>query len=250
MGFRLCIVTFRRSFRHVRYGIHSACVRLWNGDASLRITNVPERRPSEIMSDYSYTSPCVCLRLDPKLADELRQAADGTDDAVENRLDRPDYLVQMKGLLNKEQPIPFTLLKNYWRNHKEGVSLVEWTARCRLELPSVVVPPRSDDLEKRCKELRARMMHKEYDSMVASIDRSRASNGDNYGNNLAVWRQLRNQYIAVVNTVLTIGGTFAFFYKAVEYSLPERNVAAQVLAAILACLVVAVAELYFLLRSL
>lgn len=42
------------------------------------------------------------------------------------------------------------------------------------------------------------------------------------------WKQLRRQYIAVVNTVVTIGGVFAFFYKAVEYSLPEPNVAAQV----------------------
>lgn len=65
-----------------------------------------------------------------------------------------------------------------------------------------------------------------------------------------MWKEIRNQYIAVVNMVLTIAGTFVFVYKAVEYSLPTPNEAAQALLAILACLVVAVAELYFLLRDL
>lgn len=65
-----------------------------------------------------------------------------------------------------------------------------------------------------------------------------------------IWKEIRGQSIAVVNMVLTIGGTFVFVYKAVEYSLPAPNPAAQTLLGILACLVVAVAELYFLLRDL
>lgn len=71
-----------------------------------------------------------------------------------------------------------------------------------------------------------------------------------FSREVGVWREIRNQYIAVINMVLTIGGTFAFVFKAVEYSLPVPNPAAQTLLGILACLVVAVAELYFLLRDL
>ncbi|XP_022643345.1 uncharacterized protein LOC111242792 [Varroa destructor] len=84
--------------------------------------------------------------------------------------------------------------------------------------------------------------------MVAGIERI-SQKGGNSDDGPEGWRQLRRQYIAMINTLVTIGGTFVFFYKAVEYSLPEPNIPAQVLVAILASLVVAVSELYFLLRS-
>ncbi|KAH9363947.1 hypothetical protein HPB48_007285 [Haemaphysalis longicornis] len=74
--------------------------------------------------------------------------------------------------------------------------------------------------------------------MTSDVDlcRSRSSPLTQVG---AEVRQVRQQSWAVVNLLVTVGGTFAFFYKAVEYSLPDPHIALQVLAALFASIVVA-----------
>lgn len=47
---------------------------------------------------------------------------------------------------------------------------------------------------------------------------------------------------------MVIGGTFLFVFKAVEYSMSEPDVIVQVVASLFAATVVAVAELYFLVK--
>lgn len=122
--------------------------------------------------------------------------------------------------------------------------LLEGSELC---LPSPVTAPRDPELEARIQKLKAQQLNREYDRMTSDVDvcRSRSSPLTQVG---AEVRQVRQQSWAVVNLLVTVGGTFAFFYKAVEYSLPDPHIALQVLAALFASIVVAVAELYFLIR--
>jgi len=62
------------------------------------------------------------------------------------------------------------------------------------------------------------------------------------------FRKIRPTLIAVINAFVTIGGTFLFVYKAVEYSLPEPHISTQVLSGLFGALIVAMAEIYFLVR--
>ena len=56
---------------------------------------------------------------------------------------------------------------------------------------------------------------------------------------------MRPTLIALLNSVLVVGGTFVFVFKAVEYSMTTPDVTVQVMASLIAALIVALAEVYF-----
>ncbi|XP_065281132.2 transmembrane protein 199 [Dermacentor albipictus] len=122
--------------------------------------------------------------------------------------------------------------------------LLEGSELC---LPSPVTPPRNPELEARVQKLKAQQLNRDYDRMTSDVDvcRARSSLFTKVG---AEVRQVKQQSWALVNLLVTVAGTFAFFYKAVEYSLPDPHIPLQVLVALIASIVVAVAELYFLIR--
>ncbi|KAL3184612.1 hypothetical protein MRX96_031686 [Rhipicephalus microplus] len=122
--------------------------------------------------------------------------------------------------------------------------LLEGSELC---LPSPVTPPRNPELEARVQKLKAQQMNRDYDRMTSDVDvcRARSSPFTKVGDEV---RQVKQQSWAVVNLLVTVGGTFAFFYKAVEYSLPDPHIPLQVLVGLITSIVVAVAELYFLIR--
>ncbi|KAH7976213.1 hypothetical protein HPB52_010093 [Rhipicephalus sanguineus] len=110
-----------------------------------------------------------------------------------------------------------------------------------------VTPPRNPELEARVQKLKAQQLNRDYDRMTSDVDvcRARSSPFSKVGDEV---RQVKQQSWAVVNLLVTVGGTFAFFYKAVEYSLPDPHIPLQVLVGLVTSIVVAVAELYFLIR--
>ncbi|GIY74474.1 uncharacterized protein CDAR_11021 [Caerostris darwini] len=117
--------------------------------------------------------------------------------------------------------------------------------KCEILLCSTPPPPRNAELEKRILKLKAEQANAEYRSMTKSLlppERSRISLREDI-------HSVSSQIIAVINFVLTVGGTFCFVYKAVEYALPHENIPAQVLMGILASIVVALADFYFLLQT-
>ncbi|KAH6923167.1 hypothetical protein HPB50_024590 [Hyalomma asiaticum] len=122
--------------------------------------------------------------------------------------------------------------------------LLEGSELC---LPSPVTPPRNPELEARVQKLKAQQLNRDYDRMTSDVDvcRARSSPFSKAGEEV---RQVKQQSWAVVNLLVTVGGTFAFFYKAVEYSLPDPHIPLQVLVALIASIAVAIAELYFLIR--
>ena len=56
---------------------------------------------------------------------------------------------------------------------------------------------------------------------------------------------MRPTLIALLNSVLVVVGTFVFVFKAVEYSMTTPDVTVQVMASLIAALIVALAEVYF-----
>ncbi|XP_029840996.2 transmembrane protein 199 [Ixodes scapularis] len=163
---------------------------------------------------------------------------------------------QVRRVLDKHPVrVPFKTLKCVRDAARKAsqppVYLHELLERSELCLPNPVTPPRNPELELRIQKLKAQQMNREYDRMTANVDRCRKSVGTAAATSSAVGaeiREVKKQSLAVVNLLLSIGGTFAFFYKAVEYSLPEPHIAAQVLAGLFAAIVVAVAELYFVIK--
>lgn len=63
------------------------------------------------MSDYSFSLPCVHINLSSAKVDELREFC-GAGDVAD------DYIVQLRSHLSSGKPVPFGLLKTFWKNNK------------------------------------------------------------------------------------------------------------------------------------
>lgn len=117
------------------------------------------------------------------------------------------------------------------------------------------IPPKpreNSQLEERLKKLRLKSSQNMYNTMTSSVDRIVARKIDNQtdsvgGHNEEI-KVFSGSTMAVINSFLVYICTFIFCYKAVEYSLSEPNIIAQVLFGLLGSTVVACAELYFLAR--
>jgi len=124
--------------------------------------------------------------------------------------------------------------------------LHELVSTNQLRLPSYTAPERNPELVARIEQLKKNLANREYTRMTADVNMElKSQERDNFQHDVRV---MRSQLIAVVNFVLTVGGSFAFAYKAVEYALPVPNIGAQVLVGVTTATVVAIAEIYFLAR--
>lgn len=74
------------------------------------------------------------------------------------------------------------------------------------------------------------------------------NNGNNNQSRTSEFKRLNGSIMAVINSFLVFICTFIFCYKALEYSLPQPNIIAQTLFGIGGSTIVAIAELYFLIR--
>lgn len=135
------------------------------------------------------------------------------------------------------------------------------------------IEPKARDnkqLDARLRKLRLQSSQAMYDKMTASVDRiserkveqmidqvrspSNIYSNSNDDNNLggqdqsSEFKKLNGPLTAVINSFLIFICTFIFFYKALEYALPQPNITAQVLFGLGGSSVVAIAELYFLAR--
>lgn len=135
------------------------------------------------------------------------------------------------------------------------------------------IEPKARDnkqLDARLKKLRLQSSQAMYVKMTASVDRvserkveqmadqvnllsniySNSNNDNNFSgqDQSSEFKKLNRPLTAVINSFLIFICTFIFFYKALEYALPQPNITAQVLFGLGGSSVVAIAELYFLAR--
>ncbi|CAG0893119.1 unnamed protein product [Darwinula stevensoni] len=138
-------------------------------------------------------------------------------------------------------------LKNCSKLLPDGVSLHTLIEESMVVLPRPYIPPRNPELEKRIQRLRKEQENRQYQEMTKNLTFSRQKpQQDTIGFQM---RELNAQIISVAQFIVTVGGAFVFVYKAMEYGLPTPYIPGQVLAGIFAAIIVAVAELYFLMKE-
>jgi len=117
---------------------------------------------------------------------------------------------------------------------------------CRAFVPE---ERQNKELDQRLKKLQMESGLKSYQEMTRGVSNigSESSSTSLSGVGQEI-RNLKPTLIALINSLLVIGGTFVFVFKAVEYSLSTPDIVVQVFAGLIASIVVAIAEIYFLIK--
>ncbi|KAL5015669.1 hypothetical protein ScPMuIL_005258 [Solemya velum] len=140
------------------------------------------------------------------------------------------------------QSIPFRLVRTVYHclNNDvcpggKKVHLHEMIEGSDLVLPKTEVPPRNPELEARVQKLTAELQNKHYREITKDVDFMRAMN-------IQMW--------TVFNFIVTVGGSFAFGYKATQYALEGQGdtFPAQLITGLVLATLVFFADLYFLVR--
>lgn len=113
---------------------------------------------------------------------------------------------------------------------------------------TVIVPsPRKNaTLETRLKMLRKRAADREYEEMARGV--KLVPSNSFTPRKISEAKRTKTLLTALFNGFLVVVASFFFTYKATEYTLDKSDVTIQVLVAILASCIVAIAELYFFIR--
>ncbi|KAJ6225289.1 hypothetical protein RDWZM_003834 [Blomia tropicalis] len=107
---------------------------------------------------------------------------------------------------------------------------------------------KNEILDQRLRKLRCKSASNEYQTMTANVSRAIRGSGTS---NFSVGDEIRNirpTLIATANALMVIIATFAFFYFCFAFARPDYSIANRVLFSFSASMVVAVAEIYFLIR--
>ncbi|OTF81845.1 hypothetical protein BLA29_002734, partial [Euroglyphus maynei] len=103
-------------------------------------------------------------------------------------------------------------------------------------------------LDERLRKLRFKAASNEYDSMVNNVAHYV---NNRFGAKISMsqdFRQIRSTLLAAINAMMVIGATFFFFYVTIHYARPDFDTGKVVLYSFGASMIVAMAELYFLIR--
>jgi len=145
--------------------------------------------------------------------------------------------------------IPFELVKTvHGLQPDNGVPLHELLQGSEIHFPSIDQPPRNPQLEARIQKLKAEQSQRSYDVMTRNV-KGRTQVKDIAEQSLGGQMKLmNNQILSMFNFVVTVAGSFAFAYKATEYSMEKPNFAVQLLSGLCVATVVFIADLYFLIK--
>ncbi|XP_060537227.1 transmembrane protein 199 [Cylas formicarius] len=142
----------------------------------------------------------------------------------------------------------YSYIKNENKCGGQKVYLHELLEGSDVILPKNQEIPRSEELDKRCKRLKAEQDTKEYQKMTKNVDNSRKRlPEDTIGYQI---RQLNKQLIAIFQFILSVVAGFAFGFIGVELLIGNLDFGFRLLLGIICALVIALAELYFLAKKL
>lgn len=198
--------------------------------------------------------PRFCsYKLDGRLRDRVEKLMNS--DEVEE-----DTRINLKEIMDEDEANKSTLSyesltklhKYLQRADEEFIETPFWLFKdsCKCIKPK---PRANKQLETRLRQLRLKESQLMYDKTAADVDKeienklTRTSQNkiDKPGDE---FRAFDGSVMAVINSFLVYICTFVFCYKALEYASMEPNIIAQVLFGLFGSTVVAVAELYFLVR--
>ncbi|XP_038058669.1 transmembrane protein 199-like [Patiria miniata] len=180
-------------------------------------------------------------------------------DGVLLREDVPEeFQNELRGyakLRNKENPeetpsIPFSTIRKLHKylesDGKPGMYLHQLMEGSEVFFPPLPQPKRNPELVARLERLRAEQANREYQQMTKSVSNNIAGNSPigNVGQEL---KSVQGQLMNVFNVFLTIVGAFVFGFMAMYYA--GQSLTARVLCGLAVALVVATADLYFLIKN-
>ncbi|CAL4061372.1 unnamed protein product [Meganyctiphanes norvegica] len=141
------------------------------------------------------------------------------------------------------QDIKWCHMKMRERGMKERIH--EMIAESCINLPKYEPPPRSPELEARVQQLRKDQENKEYREMTKTLCGEPSSAG--IADVRKDLRSLNRQLVTGAQYILSIVGTFFAIFIGSGLAIPDYGT--RVLLAVIVALVVALAELYFLIRD-
>ncbi|CAF5122293.1 unnamed protein product, partial [Rotaria magnacalcarata] len=144
--------------------------------------------------------------------------------------------------------IPATILLEAYKLSDKENYLHEILAGSDLFVPAYIEPERNPELNARVEKLKAQQANREYDEMTKNVNFNRIYASKSNETFMPDMKSVQGQLITIANVFLTIGGAFVFGYKSVEYSTGTNNFVLQISFGLLCAFVVAVADIYFLLK--
>ncbi|KAF4527828.1 hypothetical protein B566_EDAN016312 [Ephemera danica] len=118
----------------------------------------------------------------------------------------------------------------------KGRFLCQYNRGTEMILPSPPVQARNPELEARCERLRWEQQEREYRAMTKNVD--------------ATLKQINRQLIGVVQFVFSVAAGFLFGYLGLELMLGGLDMRVRLLSGIMCAVIIAVAEIYFLIMHL
>uniref|UniRef100_A0A914LA60 Uncharacterized protein n=1 Tax=Meloidogyne incognita TaxID=6306 RepID=A0A914LA60_MELIC len=105
------------------------------------------------------------------------------------------------------------------------------------------------EYKERIERLRNQQANMEYNNMIRSIDQTRSNSLlQNFGQEM---REVSRQMVAIINTLITVGGSFAFGFWGVQFAYPHLglDIAERMLLGLVCATIVFFADLYFIVKS-
>uniref|UniRef100_A0A1I8BMD4 Transmembrane protein 199 n=1 Tax=Meloidogyne hapla TaxID=6305 RepID=A0A1I8BMD4_MELHA len=105
------------------------------------------------------------------------------------------------------------------------------------------------EYKERIQRLKNQQANLEYNNMIRSIDQTRSNPLlQNFGQEM---REMNRQMVAVINTLITVGGSFAFGFWGVQFAYPHLglDIAERMLLGLVCATIVFFADLYFIVKS-
>ncbi|CAK5118529.1 unnamed protein product [Meloidogyne enterolobii] len=105
------------------------------------------------------------------------------------------------------------------------------------------------EYKERIERLRNQQANMEYNNMIRSIDQTRSNSLlQNFGQEM---REVNRQMVAIINTLITVGGSFAFGFWGVQFAYPHLglDIAERMLLGLVCATIVFFADLYFIVKS-
>uniref|UniRef100_A0A0A9ZA50 Transmembrane protein 199 n=2 Tax=Lygus hesperus TaxID=30085 RepID=A0A0A9ZA50_LYGHE len=177
-----------------------------------------------------------------KLSESLKKAF---QEAAKGRTDVPESVLIC---LKSGEYVGVDEMRWLHRNKKGGVWLYDVLSSTELILPEPIIPPRNPELEARCKKLRAQHEEREYRKMTKNVDPVRVHHPED-----TIRYQLNamnRQMIAVFQFVVSVGAGFTFGFYGIQLMTGPLDFGFRLLLGIIASLVIALAEIYFLAKKL
>ncbi|KAF7286991.1 hypothetical protein GWI33_002832 [Rhynchophorus ferrugineus] len=134
------------------------------------------------------------------------------------------------------------------KNNNHKVYLHELIEESEIVLPKNEEIPRNEELEKRCKKLKEQQQNKEYRDMTKNVDNVRKQHPED---TISYQMKKMNQHlIAIIQFIITLAAAFAFGFIGIELLVGTLDFGFRLLLGIICALIVGIAELYFLAKTL